>query len=98
MRPIDGDNLEEQIIKLQEDTDCYQNPSEVTDVLDYVLQLLDNQPTIEADPVVHGRWQLGFFNNAGRKVGWCSNCGALEEDKNYCPNCGAKMDRGDQNE
>ena len=52
-------------------------------------------PTIEAEPVRHGRWEFKHPN------GWsCSECGewGLMIDNrgicksNYCPNCGAKMD------
>ena len=47
-------------------------------------------PTIESDPVKHGRW-MGTV---------CSACGeSFSEyyDCNYCPNCGARMD-GETNE
>ena len=55
-------------------------------------------PTIEAEPVRHGRWEFKHPN------GWaCSECGewGLMIDNrgicksNYCPNCGAKMDGAD---
>lgn len=50
--------------------------------------IIDVQPTVEAEPVRHGRW----INHGWSIV--CSECG---EDyafakRNYCPNCGAKMD------
>lgn len=44
-------------------------------------------PTIEANPVRHGRWD--------RDMGgvWCSVCGEYSEGEwDYCPYCGAKMD------
>ena len=56
----------------------------------------DFTPTIEAEPVRHGRWEW----RGG--IPWCSNCGEMppgysyEGDVNttpYCPNCGAKMDK-----
>ena len=50
-------------------------------------------------PVRHGRWidnvdENGFLCNAWRK---CSACGGLNYGKKppYCPNCGSKMDGGD---
>ena len=60
-------------------------------------------PTIDAEPVRHGRWE-GVWNG-----GWesqqmhCTICkkaikytdGFLHGFPKYCPNCGAKMD-GDQ--
>jgi hypothetical protein len=57
-------------------------------------------PTVDAVEVVHGRWidnldERGFLCNAWRK---CSVCGGLNWSKkpNYCPNCGAKMDGGNE--
>lgn len=52
-------------------------------------------PTIEAEPVKHGRWEL---RHVGHGHYWeCSNCHTnpciyVTKDTNYCPNCGAKMD------
>ena len=57
-------------------------------------------PSIEAEPVRHGRWEEKFFTNDRQRV--CSLCHFTVRqpsyDKgetalwNYCPNCGAKMD------
>ena len=49
-------------------------------------------------PVVHGRWVNPYINRYGHPCHCCSECGfkASYQDKNYCPNCGAKMD-GDGN-
>ena len=46
-----------------------------------------NAPTIEAEPVRHGRWECG---------GFCSECGIDNEERktDFCPNCGARMDGG----
>ena len=62
-----------------------------------VLQeIRDKHSTADVAPVVHGRWEFKHPN------GWaCSNCGewGLMIDNrgicksNYCPNCGAKMDK-----
>lgn len=49
--------------------------------------------TIEADPVVHGRWILDEYGNPH-----CSVCEHVQDaPTNYCSECGADM-RGDQNE
>lgn len=55
-------------------------------------------PTIDAVPVVHGRWIGHFEDDSMARVGCyaCSQCRAqrnyLEKaDCNYCPNCGALM-------
>ena len=47
---------------------------------------------VDAVPVVHGQWIHDINNLFG-----CSVCGEREtmsarKPKNYCPNCGAKMD------
>ena len=51
---------------------------------------LDQVPTGEAVPVVHGWWK-----RRGRNLGDCSECGEVVMVRYpYCPNCGAKMDGG----
>lgn len=60
------------------------------DALDAVIE---NAPSVDAEPVRHGRW-MHLSNTWGE----CSVCG--ERNKylkrwNYCPNCGAKMQGGE---
>lgn len=57
-------------------------------------------PAADVSPVVHGRWIEGAENfTCGNHNAECSVCGAniswngCDEDFNYCPNCGAKMDK-----
>ena len=73
MRLIDADALLEQ----------YGDP--YTDYIDG--DDVRNAPTIDAVPVVHGKWK---WSHGGQ----CSECGYHNSnfDYNYCPNCGAKMD------
>jgi hypothetical protein len=54
-----------------------------------LLRWVRKHPTIDAVPVVHGRW---VYRKSWDKL-VCSNC-SLESDRswNYCPNCGARMD------
>jgi len=56
---------------------------------------IDSQPTVDAVPVKHGQWM-------SREEGavypfWerytCSVCGKHADDTDYCPNCGARMDK-----
>lgn len=62
-----------------------------------VLFEILSAPTIDADPVRHGKWE--DYDGVIRIN--CSNCGKvylnttiLEVGKcNFCPNCGAKMDK-----
>lgn len=56
-------------------------------------------PAVDAVPVVHGRWIYGItLNHEWRK---CSEC-LVSQDIfgcfTYCPNCGAKMDGGKDDE
>lgn len=47
--------------------------------------------------VVHGRWT--YFNCVGLGRYQCSECLHWVDagtDRNYCPNCGAKMDKEDE--
>ena len=58
----------------------------------------------EAEPVRHGRWILGnvepgYCTPGGNRPWLCSECGVAiswrldRPNENYCPNCGAKMDK-----
>lgn len=58
-------------------------------------------PTIEAEPVKHGRWEwyVSPICLSGDLYYRCSVCGESDPWRmttrghaNYCPNCGAKMD------
>lgn len=54
-----------------------------------VCDCIDNQPTIDAEPVVHGHWVKRYKS----KYYHCSVCGGLVEDEwHNCPHCRAKMD------
>lgn len=64
------------------------------DGLTVAFDLLAKAPTIEAEPVKHGRWEKFAYGGnkctACGRVHWYSEYEAIEP--NYCPNCGAKMD------
>ena len=56
-----------------------------------------NIPSADVAPVKHGHW---VKEKSDVLIHWhcsvCKNCYYLEEpNANYCPNCGAKMDGGD---
>lgn len=60
------------------------------------VELINQAETVDAAPVVHGRWEP--IINAYRELeGWiCKCCGTESKQKsNYCPKCGAKMDLED---
>lgn len=99
MRLVDADLLKEQMesvcMGIMAGTESYNAP----------LKTIDDAPTVDAKPVVRGKW----IKNEGR-YGWhCSVCEKddfyafvrdSDTDENklqdyYCPNCGAKMDKED---
>ena len=61
-----------------------------------LLVWVNDMPTIEAEPVQHGRW----IDNGNDKY-ICSSCKGYVYrwfGKSYlCPNCHARMDEGDEN-
>lgn len=61
---------------------------------DLINNLIIKQPTADVEPVVHGHWEQVDDTKCR-----CSRCDIIaliglypHGDKNYCPNCGAKMD------
>lgn len=65
-----------------------------------LLGLIEKAPTVDAVPVVHGRWEMrptGMATDTGPEYkAYCTVCN--EPNKQYqppfCPHCGAKMDGG----
>lgn len=73
---------------------CLEAAAAITDLL------VENQSmrnSADVSPVRHGRWRFcgsDKWNDAYE----CSECGNIAmDDSNYCPNCGAKMIRGNDN-
>ena len=89
MRLIDADALIKEMDKI-----WFANRGNCLDV----YANIDEAPTIEAEPVRHGWWEDGAFENSKR----CSVCKNYASkvychsepifDYKRCPNCGAKMD------
>jgi hypothetical protein len=56
------------------------------------FRYVDDADTIDAEPVRHGRW-LRLDEAPEWDQRRCSECGDISCcQRNYCPNCGAKMD------
>lgn len=57
------------------------------------------EESVDAVPVVYGKWIVRFDGPYNRRRCYCSHCGkhngvggiAQNQEKPYCPNCGAKM-------
>lgn len=65
--------------------------------MNFVRNVINEQPTIEAEPVRHGRWIDGMpYTGSHWKV--CSKCHKSADHPagghEYCGHCGAKMDGG----
>ena len=60
---------------------------------DAVLRAIELAPTIEAEPVKHGKW-VKVAELCGVEVLKCSVCGVSRPRKltKYCCDCGARMD------
>lgn len=101
MRPIDADLLSEEIKSLKVYVTGLRAGKSVLreyaeEYQKSILDIIDEQSTIEAEPVKHGQWLVDGYT--GKE--FCSNCGEIPEcfKPNFCPNCGAKMDGGADNE
>lgn len=62
-----------------------------------VLRMIDDAPAADVAPVVHGRWEKHYRSGTPVAEGYVSTCCDMwnKSKRNYCPNCGAKMDGGD---
>ena len=71
--------------------------------LDKAQRVILNAPVADVAPVVHGRWEKSEDNYCSLNLVKCSVCHEewcfeIDDDVkdlnyNYCPNCGAKMDK-----
>ena len=96
VRLIDADAFSEQY------GDYYAEQGPAEGFIGTVGELIAKQQTIEAEPVRHGRWI--FAGEETLLDGWtyrkhrCTECDFVTvEAKNYCQNCGARMDGGAEN-
>ena len=60
MRLINADELINKLNKFESNVhgsaECYSSATEITEAIEYVGILIDEVPTVEAVPVVHGEW------------------------------------------
>ena len=67
---------------------------------DYADDIVDRLPNADVQEVRHGKWEL--IDECANEGVYCSNChkkvyrakyANQKVKSNYCPNCGAKMDK-----
>lgn len=92
MRLINADEFRKTMLAEIERLYRVGHPYSATVVSD-VIKKLDLEPSVDAEPVVHGYWRVNretvMINNFK-----CSVCGkACDEGYKICPHCGAKMDK-----
>ena len=90
MRLIDADALNDAFCAMD-------NTGADTFPVQIICEAIDESPTIEAEPVRHGRWIHGKRYYEMDECD-CSECGqrmttGAGQRMAYCPNCGAKMDK-----
>lgn len=71
--------------------------------MDVILAIVDAQPTADVVEVRHGRWNVvEALSDDIQTAGECNICGEninwFGKLPNYCPNCGARMDKEDEHE
>ena len=95
-RYIDADDLRDNVLN----DNTYDN-----DTVNYYLGWIDDAPTADVVPVARGEWILVGTNEHDYETSVeekCSLCGRYvyrydtQPQDNFCPNCGAKMDKEDE--
>lgn len=96
MRLIDGDALEQSLTEKGDDYKvsmfATSNDCNIARLVAFeCAEEVKNAPTIEVEPVRHGKW--GEYQIP--HIICCSECDygtCVDEKTKFCPNCGAKMD------
>lgn len=93
-RLIDANDLKKKLDGLEASGGHKYYRKGMNDTLHFHMpNIIDECPTVDAAPVVHGRWIAD--------TPFCCSCSicnhargglAHEDGQNYCSNCGAKMD------
>lgn len=104
MRLIDADELVKSLRRVHQNLDDSGEFRPAGAVI-FCRGIVNKMPTIDAEPVRHGRWTKSEDDWNCMTTITCSECHEewcfeTEEDVSllnyrYCPNCGAKMDGGD---
>ena len=89
MRLIDADEL-------KKDNVDYFDSMYGEDCADLFKAILNNAPTVDAEPVVHARWEPQHCESRGIFY-ICSKCEhGFKSITEHCPHCGTKMDKEEE--
>lgn len=97
MKLIDADALREYLhVKEECDEDCvyYNKDCGCIDItLRDICEAIDEIPTIDAEPMKRGKWttERTLEHDGEWYCSVCEYTPVVFEDRQYCPNCGAKM-------
>ena len=98
MRPIDADELKKEVLKWMPSDPCGIEEKEFpfeTDIVVSLMMEIEEAPTIEPK---RGKWIYQFRDSENEEYR-CSECGYPQAVKvNFCPNCGADMRKGADDE
>lgn len=91
--------LEEDKISIYSHVYAKVNPADADELEEELEWIINIQPTVDAKPVVHGRWIYGKQHDDFVEAK-CSVCETLLlvkwydklSEYNYCQHCGARMD------
>ena len=91
---IEASGLLEQVVRIQASEQAPEKK------VGQIIMAITDAPTVDAAPVVYGRWEPHPKANGFERCSVCHDCiiyddWAEEPKWYYCPNCGAKMDGGD---
>lgn len=99
MRLIDADELYDKAEEKYKDSSGFYRP-----IYRGFVDDVASAPTVDAAPVVHGRWDTVFYERHSTIASYshiCPKCKYFYRDTkfkghDYCPGCGAKMDGGNE--
>ena len=100
-RLIDANALKDGLMKLEASGGHKYYRKGMDDTLHFHMpHIIDDAPTVDAVEVVHGEW-IHHYYDSGEPIDdkwYCSECHMCNDHRRtwYCPNCGAKMDGGNE--
>ena len=97
MRPIDADALKTVFEEKSSEAVCG------VELCKAIISRIDEAPTVDAEPVRHGKWiNCGTYDQGYQVTLECECCGesvnGYVQDYKYCPYCGAKLEAYEEEE